>query len=179
MIRFPETSLEVLHCNEPVLEFAYSQTTAHPKDGLFLYGPHNKSKKFREIRIGVVGTSDGIGLFRKWAGEIRKRVEVPPPGKGEKADRLHLANFPGIEEAFGITFNESELTACTLEFKDIDTASRIVNQFEATAKVSSSMSIAYVATSAMKSGRSTFGCSSFRKSYLSDADHKPNGWGFR
>jgi hypothetical protein len=135
MIRFPETSLEVLHCNEPVLEFGFGQTTAHPKDGLFLYGPHKRSKRTREIRIGVVGTSDGINLFRGWAAKIKKRVEVPPPGKGEKADRLHLANFPGIEEAFGITFNENELTACTIEFKEIDAASRIVNPYEATAKV--------------------------------------------
>lgn len=135
MIKFPERSLEVLHRHEPALEFGFRQTTAHPKDGLFLYGPHSRPRKTKEIRIGVVGTSDGINLFRAWAAKIKKRVEVPPPGKGEKKNRLHLANFPGIEEAFGISFNENELTACTLEYKDIDSASRIVNLHEATAKV--------------------------------------------
>src|ERR1700730_12639272 len=112
---FPEVSLLVEHFLEPRLEFGSGQTTAHPKDGLFLYGPHNKPKKSREIRIGVVGTADGIKHFRKWASLIRKRVEVPPPGKTEKKDRLHLANFPGIEEAFSITFNETELVACELD----------------------------------------------------------------
>jgi hypothetical protein len=41
---FPERSLPVLHFFEPALEFGFGQTTAHPKDGLFLYGPHNKPK---------------------------------------------------------------------------------------------------------------------------------------
>ena len=135
MTRFPEPSLQVLHCNEPALEFGSRQTTPHPKDGLFLYGPHNKPKKTKEIRIGVVGTSDGINFFRGWAAQIKKRVDVPPPGKTEKKDRLHLANFPGIEEAFSISFNETELAACTLHYKDIDAASRILNLHEATAKV--------------------------------------------
>jgi hypothetical protein len=135
MTKFAEPSLEVMHCFEPNLEFGSRQTTAHPKDGLFLYGTHNKTRRTKEIRIGVVGTADGINLFRSWAGRIKKRVEVPSPGKGEKADRLHLANFPGIEETFGITFNENELTACALDYKEIDAASRIVNLHEATAKV--------------------------------------------
>jgi hypothetical protein len=117
------------------LEFGLRQITTHPKDGLFLYGPHNKPKKTREVRIGVVGTLDGIRHFRNWAARIKKRVEVPPPKKGEKKDRLHLANFPGIEEAFSITFNENEFVTCTLDYKAIDGASLIVNHHEAVAKV--------------------------------------------
>src|SRR3984893_9443346 len=134
-MELPERSLPVLHFFEPSLEFGSGQTAAHPKDGLFLYGPHNKSKKTKEIRVGVVGTIDGVGYFRTWAAQIKKRVEVPPPGKTEKKDRLHLANFPGIEDTFGISFNENELTACTLEYKEIDSATRILNPHEATAKV--------------------------------------------
>jgi hypothetical protein len=30
---FPERSLPIIHLSEPSLEFAYQQTTAHPKDG--------------------------------------------------------------------------------------------------------------------------------------------------
>lgn len=134
-MKFPEQALQVQHFFEPALEFAAHQTTAHPKDGLFLYGPHNKSRNSKEIRIGVVGTSDGINHFRTWAAQIKRRVEVPPPGKAEKKDRLHLANFPGIEEAFGITFNENEFAACTLDPKAIDTATRILNLHEAVTKV--------------------------------------------
>jgi len=55
-MKFPDLTLPVLHFNEPLLEFASQQTTPHPKDGLFLYGPFNKPKKIREARIGVIGT---------------------------------------------------------------------------------------------------------------------------
>ena len=131
---FPERSLEVLHLDEPSLEFAFGQTTAHPKDGLFLYGPHRRPKKTREIRIGVVGTPAGLDHFRSWAAELKKGVDVPPPGKGEKKNRLHLAKFPGIEEAFAISFNESEFVTYPVELAKIDKATRILNLHEAVAK---------------------------------------------
>lgn len=98
-MKFPETSLTVDHIDEPHLEFGFGQSSPHPKDGLFLYGPHGRPRKTREIRVGVVGTPQGIGHFRSWARKIQQVVAVPPPGKGEKQDRLHLANFPGLEEA--------------------------------------------------------------------------------
>jgi hypothetical protein len=130
-MQYPERSLTVLHFAEPQLDFAYGQATPHPKDGLFLYGPHSKPRKPREVRAGVIGTQAGIEYFRKWAEQIKKRVEVPPPGKGEKKDRLHLANFPGLEEAFGITLNPADLVAYTLDLKTIDKATRILNLHEA------------------------------------------------
>jgi hypothetical protein len=133
-MQFQERSLQTLHLFEPSFEFAYEQTTAHPKDGLFLYGPHMRPKKTKEIRIGVVGTPTGINYFRSWAAQIKRRVEVPPPGKGEKKDRLHLANFPGIEEALAISFNENDFITYPIELAKIDRATRILNLHEAVAK---------------------------------------------
>jgi hypothetical protein len=134
-MKFPERSLNLLHLHEPNLEFGAKQKTAHPKDGLFLYGPHDKKRKSKEVHIGVVATNDGAKLFRSWLSRIKKRVEVPPPKKGEKQDRLHLANFPGLEEAFGLTVNENELVTCLVDLKAIDEASRTINPYEAVAKV--------------------------------------------
>jgi len=131
----PERTLQVLHFHEPQLEFGFKQATPHPKDGLFLYGPHGKNRKTRDIRIGVVGTNDGIKYFKAWASDLKKRIEVPPPGKGEKKDRFHLANFPGIAEAFGITFNEEEFATLSIDPKAIEEASLIVNLHEAVKKV--------------------------------------------
>jgi hypothetical protein len=37
----PENSLNVIHIDEPDLSFGHGQTCDHPKDGLFLYGPHS------------------------------------------------------------------------------------------------------------------------------------------
>jgi hypothetical protein len=120
----PEVSLQALHFNEPLLEFGFKQTTPHPKDGLFLYGPHSKAKKTREVRIGVIGTPLGIGHFRDWVKRLKGHINVPPPGRGDKQDRLHLANFPGLEEAFGISLNETEFAAYPLDLKAIDQARR-------------------------------------------------------
>ncbi len=131
----PEQSLEVLHLNEPLLEFGFRQTTPHPKDGLFLYGPHEKAKKSREVRIGVIGTSEGITHLRNWAKRMKSHINVPPPGKGEKQDRLHLANFPGLEEAFGISLNDTDFAAYPLDLSAIDQATRILNLHEAVKKV--------------------------------------------
>jgi hypothetical protein len=134
-VKFPEISLVVTHVHEPDLEFAYGERSPHPKDGLFLYGPQPKGKKAREIRVGVVGTSDGIAHFRAWSRSIMQVVPVPPPGKGEKKDRLHLANFPGLEETFGIAFDPDEISALSLSLTDIDKATRIENLNEAVDKV--------------------------------------------
>jgi hypothetical protein len=130
----PDVSLEALHFNEPLLEFGFQQTTPHPKDGLFLYGAHAKAKKTREVRIGVIGTQAGIDHFLQWAKRIHGHVAVPPPGKGEKKDRLHLANFPGLEAAFGITLNETEFAAYPLDPREIDRTTRILNLHEAVSK---------------------------------------------
>ena len=134
-MKFSEKSLIVEHFQEPELEFAFGQASPHPKDGLFLYGPHARSKKNREIRVGVVGTTDGIGHFRSWSRKLRQLVEVPPPGKGEKQDRLHLANFPGLEETFGISYEPDDCSALSIPLADIDRATRIVNLNEAVDKV--------------------------------------------
>ena len=104
------------------------------RHGLFLYGPRGRTKKTIKIRIGVIGTADGVNHFRSWATLIKKRVEVPPPGRAEKADRLHLANFPGIEEAFGISFEPSEFVAHMLEPRVIERTTRLLNLHEAVSK---------------------------------------------
>ncbi|SEC58782.1 hypothetical protein SAMN05444161_1427 [Rhizobiales bacterium GAS191] len=134
-MEFPERSLPVLHFSEPLLEFGSAQKAAHPKDGLFLYGPYLKSRKSRDVRIGVIGTQAGINHFRSWISALKKGVTVPAPTKGEKQDRLHLANFPGLEEAFQITIDESALVTLPLEWRNIDTASRLLNHHEAVKKV--------------------------------------------
>jgi hypothetical protein len=136
-MKFPEPHLPVLHLGEPELEFAFAQRTAHPKDGLFLYGPHQRAKKSRDVRVGVVGTPEGIGHFKRWASTLMKMVEVPPPGKGEKADRLHLANFPGLEPAFGIHFDPNACSSLSIPLDELDKASRIVHLNEAVDKVAS------------------------------------------
>ena len=126
----PEKSLEILHIDEPPLEFGHGQFCDHPKDGLFLYGPHEGPATTRQVSIGVIGTEEGVTLFPAWAGSIGKFLPVPPPGKTEKKNRLHLSDFPGLEEAFGITVDPKIVTR-TVALKALDDATRTVNHHEA------------------------------------------------
>ena len=41
LMDLPKESLKVIHIDEPELSFGHGQTCDHPKDGLFLYGPHS------------------------------------------------------------------------------------------------------------------------------------------
>ena len=125
---------DLIHLEEPELLFGHGQVTDHPKDGLFLYGPHSAPSPGKEISIGVVGTRDGLTYFRRWATQAGGFIEVPPPTKTEKKIRLHLTNFPGIEEAFGITYNPGDFVERPIDLKILDEATRTVNQHEAVRK---------------------------------------------
>jgi hypothetical protein len=59
---------------------------------------------------------------------------VPPPGKRDKKNRLHLANFPGIEETFGITFERDGIVSYAVESKEIERATATLNHHEAVPK---------------------------------------------
>ncbi|QDO98008.1 hypothetical protein FNB15_12330 [Ferrovibrio terrae] len=136
-MEYPEKSLRVLHLEEPGLEFGFKQVTAHPKDGLHLYGPYKRPKRTREIRLGVIGTNKGLDHFRTWANAIRGVVSVPEPGPREKKDRLHLATFPGLEEALSITFNDDATTFHSISESELEQATLIINHHEAVSKTAS------------------------------------------
>ena len=131
MIELPEKSLAVIHVKEPELYFGHGQTSDHPKDGLFLYGPHSAPNRTKEISVGAIGTREGLRFLRRWAIRLGGFVEVPPPGPREKEHRLHLSNFPGLEETFGITFNPLDFVQRKIDFKVLDEATRTLNQHEA------------------------------------------------
>lgn len=129
-----ETVLEVVHIQEPDLAFGYGQTCDHPKDGLFLYGPYAAPNRSRAVSIGVIGTKDGLAYFRSWAISAGGFVQVPPPKKTDKQNRLHLSNFPGLEEAFGLLISPGDFVQRTVKLDDLDDATRTLNQHEAVRK---------------------------------------------
>ena len=132
MIEFPEKSVPVLYVSEPSLGFAHGQTSDHPKDGLTLYGPASTPDR-RLITIGVIGTKHGLDFLRRWLKAIGNPVAIPPRGKRDKEFRLHLSNFPGLEEAFGIRADPDRLIAYELDTADIRAAIAIENHHEAVA----------------------------------------------
>jgi hypothetical protein len=134
MTDLPEKSLNVIYVKEPELYFGHGQTSDHPKDGLFLYGPHSAPNRSKEICVGAIGTKQGLSFLRRWAIQICGFIEVPPPGKTEKKNRLHLSNFPGLEETFGITFNPGDFVQRQIDLTALDDATRTLNQHEAVRK---------------------------------------------
>lgn len=133
-MELPEKTLKVLHIPEPVMEFGNGQTCDHPKDGLFLYGAHEGPRSVRHISVGVVGTEQGIGFLTEWAEKLSSTVRVPPPGKREKKNRIHLSDFPGLTESFGISIDPAAFVRRPISAKAIDEATRTLNHHEAVAK---------------------------------------------
>lgn len=80
-MKFDAPDLTILHIDEPNLAFGHEQTTDHPKDGLFLYGPHNADKERRIVSVGVVGTKAGLKHFREWIARAMDEIPVPPPSE--------------------------------------------------------------------------------------------------
>lgn len=78
---------------EPNLAFGYGQMLPDPKDGLFLFGPVIDNAKPAEMRVGVIGTRQGIGRYKKWVAQITNYIPAA------KAEQHHLA-YPGFEAAF-------------------------------------------------------------------------------
>ncbi|PKN11179.1 MAG: hypothetical protein CVU43_20400 [Chloroflexi bacterium HGW-Chloroflexi-5] len=129
-----EKTLETAYISEPTLSFGHGQVCDHPKDGLFLYGPHAGSNRSKEISLGVIGTKSGLSFFRNWAIQAGGFISVPPPGRMDKANRLHLSNFPGFEEAFNIIISPGEFSELKIDLDELDVATKTLNQYEAVRK---------------------------------------------
>jgi hypothetical protein len=88
---------------EPELFFGYGQKTAHPKDGLLLFGPEHNPQKGGNLRVGVVATKDGLGRYKRWVKGINGPV-LP-----KLADNPNHTVFPGFEAVFGVKWNVDPL----------------------------------------------------------------------
>lgn len=133
-MELPDKELEVAYIREPDLSFGHGQVSDHPKDGLFLYGPHSGPVRSKEISIGVIGSKTGLNYFRNWAIRLGGFISVPPPGKTDKEHRLHLSNFPGLEEAFGLIINPGDFVERKIDHDALDSATKTLNQHEAVRK---------------------------------------------
>ena len=111
--------------SEPLLEFAYGQKLEHPQDGLFLYGPVNLAGSPEVLRVGVIGTAEGIHLVKGWLATLASRLPVRDPSK------LHTSAWPGFQAAFGARLPVDPLVTITLSRSEIETAVRKSNRTDA------------------------------------------------
>jgi hypothetical protein len=119
------TAAKLIHIEEPTLTFGYQQQMEHPKDGLFLFGPLADAAHPAEMRIGVVGTDEGLGCFREWAKRIRGFLP------SANADAAHHASWPGFEAVFNTRWPEQPITEITVDAAVLADTIRITNRHEA------------------------------------------------
>jgi hypothetical protein len=93
-------AFDLLHIEEPELEFRFRQRVTYPRDGLYLFGPVDASSNPRAIRYGFIGTPQSFECFQEWASSAATYIPTPPKGNASKENAPHHVPFPGVAEAF-------------------------------------------------------------------------------
>jgi hypothetical protein len=106
--------MELYHIPEPRLRFRHAQDLEDPRDGLTLFGPLDAGKPFG-IRVGVIGTPNGIADCRKWLRRIQGRIHLDKP-------RISRPPFPGFEAVFQTPLKQTPEIELTIDEAAIDRA---------------------------------------------------------
>jgi len=121
-----EESSAVGVLEEPPVQIGYSQEMTDARKGLMLFGPLDFERNPSEIRLGVIGTPEGIGLFTKWCEEFRKPTELT-----EKQVEKNEVPFPGFEAIFEASWPNKPKIAVPLSKNDLISAIRIRDRHQA------------------------------------------------
>ncbi len=89
---------------EPKLVFGDGELCADPKTGITAFGPIASGISKREIRIGVIGTGQGINAMRAYLDLTHARIEPGRNSKGKFFDTFCFPDFPGVDKSFRVTF---------------------------------------------------------------------------
>lgn len=83
-----------LFIEEPKLLFGGNNTAVDPKVGLEQFGPVTVAKS--QIRVGIVGTGEGIDAFRGYLDRARNPIRPGLNSRGKAYDPLVFPDFPGV-----------------------------------------------------------------------------------
>ena len=93
---------ELHYITEPSLTFGYGQKAEDPRDGLILFGPHEKFESY-QVKAGVIGTKVGIEAYLNFVETINKPIYSYKTVYGKtKSNEIQRPSFPGFETVFGI-----------------------------------------------------------------------------
>lgn len=107
-----EESRTVARLQEPKVAVGFGQTTDYPKEGLLLFGPAEFSRNPKHVRAGVIGTPEGVELFRSWSEQFNRFQADPQGGKNS-------ISFPGFEAVFGARWEVRPAHAIALSRTDL------------------------------------------------------------
>jgi len=116
---------QLLKLSEPSLQFGFGQTNPDPRDGLFLFGPLSDQRKPLSMRVGVVGTLDGIFAYREWVSKIRHYIPAP------NLAAAHQFSFPGFEAAFKTSWPEKPVIEVPVSASEIAKSIRLSDRHRA------------------------------------------------
>ena len=89
------TEPRLIHLNEPMLTFGYSQKTVDPRDGLTLFGPFSQNILSGKLNVGIIGpTQQRIYII-----EYLEKIHKPIYNFEQDVARPY---FPGLESVFNI-----------------------------------------------------------------------------
>lgn len=108
---------ELIKLNEPTLLFGYNQAIEDPRDGITLFSPLDKGKVYG-VRAGVIGTKEGIRIYKNWV----KLIQKPIYDRNEKDNTVkpHRPFFPGFEAAFRIPWSPEPVLEIEIDADEID-----------------------------------------------------------
>jgi len=103
---------ELLFINEPKLSFGYNQQTADPRDGLMLFGPHDRDRIKGQINIGIVGCGKQRERLKTYLAKIHKPII---------SSDMDIARpfFPGLEAAFNIHINFDNIVEIDIKDNEV------------------------------------------------------------
>src|ERR1044071_3334753 len=91
----------LIKLSEPTLLVGHGQFIEDPRDGLSLFGPLDQGKPYG-VRAGVIGTSEGIRIYKDWVTKIsRPIIDFDKKGRPKTFRPI----FPGFKSAFGIEWD--------------------------------------------------------------------------
>ena len=123
---------EVIHLEEPLLEFGYGQQMEYPRDGLFLFGPNGKTTDLPVVRYGAIGTNEGVQRLHAWSRLVSGPIPIPVPGPRSRAVEPQHVLFPGFSAAFKSEWPvEPVLSIDDLTLEEIEKALHLANRYEA------------------------------------------------
>ncbi len=103
---------DLIYIPEPLLLFRHKQAMEDPRDGLTLFGPLDEGKPYG-IKAGVIGTTAGVDLFKRWVEWVQRPVFTRPPVLGRPP-------FPGFETVFRTRWNVKPVLTLTVKDHEID-----------------------------------------------------------
>ncbi len=107
-----DISRNVIRFEEPKVVVGYGQTDDYPKEGLLLFGPVPFERNPKNIKAGVIGTTEGIALYRAWSTQFNSFQADPGASRNS-------VPFPGFEAVFGAKWDVNPIHSIALSRTDL------------------------------------------------------------